>query len=455
MSDSLEINSLVTNESFNQDLMSFSDAQWEWISDYNNGNYSSNQINFQTQQLVSKWVDYYNGYLAIPVKITSSGTAYTQATEICPKALVSSFLTGLLLQTASGQTLVNDTNLQFINHIRSAVEMTVQEYDSVGPELFWYKDEVELQSATTGVKNPIADSDKNLGFLKRIVAFKETLKWNDSDKSFTTVLSIPLRFIHDVFMQMKFPLINISFNMSFTFSGAGQDTYFRPLMVESGAAPVVTIYPGAQFPGTQTTLNACRMYFRSVKFSPSLAQKLAQELKNGLTKELNFRISDFYSYNNGAKVDSSTISHLISPSTIAPIRCWVVAPDNGSLTSSNGLANYVGLFSNINMLVNNTRYYSNDLATSRDCWEVVKDQFLDKNECVISFKDFITSYGVHCLDLSRMQSRLRDSNAAVSLQFQGQLVTDDVNVFFIVERKEKIVFKMSASDCSVVVGLNQ
>ena len=456
MADMDEIHSLLNDDKMNEDLMSYTDSQIEYINDFNNNSYSSGQINFQTQQLVNKWVSWNDSWLAIPIKIKSStANAYGEATQLCPKSLITSFLYGVLVQTSSGQTIINDTNTALISHVRSLVETTFQEYLSLGGEMFFYKDQQKMDVATTGPVNPTANKDENDGFKQRVISFKDTLKWNDSDKSFTTVLQIPLKYIHDFFARLDFPVINCNWNMSFLFNSYNNDTQFKPLVLASGDAPVITINPGATFPGSDVALSSCRLYYRSVKFAPSVAQRLAEKLKSGLVKSVDFRLSDYYKYPTTDLPAGTTISnYLISPSTIAPVRVWALGVATGSLTSAQGLSNYIGRLKNSNILVNNTRYYNNDIQTPKEAYEILKEQFLDQNESVLSYQDFLNAYALNCFDLSRLQSRLRDSNQSVSLQFLGTTVTDKLDLYFLIERRQKVLLKMSASEAQVIVGLN-
>ncbi len=76
--------------------MQFCDAQWLYLTDQNQGNYSSGIINFDTITLANKWVDYYNSYLLIPLAIYSStANALTPNSQVAIKASLLSLIYGI------------------------------------------------------------------------------------------------------------------------------------------------------------------------------------------------------------------------------------------------------------------------------------------------------------------------------------------------------------------------
>lgn len=120
-----QINNFMSNAD-KQDV-SFSDAQWLYLQDVNQGNYN-NILQYYTTPLKSQFIDYHNAYLRIPfaVEMLASATNTTaqnnQPPYVALRQSVLSLFTNINISTDQGQTIVNDINTQFINNIRLEVE---------------------------------------------------------------------------------------------------------------------------------------------------------------------------------------------------------------------------------------------------------------------------------------------------------------------------------------------
>ena len=378
MSDAMEIMNLLSDEQYESSIHDYTDSQLEYITDYNNSSYSSGSIFFDTQPCLSKWVVWKDAFLQIPVNITSSGTAYSAASLAAWKSSVLSFISGVIIATSSGQTIVSDSNISIINNLRLLIEKEF-EWDLEESHLLMFsKDFLTTPSSTTmGGTACTNTSTTNGGFLSRIQKLKQQAS---GTTTWSMVLSIPLRYVHDFFDKLDFPMINNRFQLTFQVQ-AYSNTVLSPFTVDSVGPvppPVITIGPASS---NGLMLSNCRLYYRSVKFQPSLNQRLVEKLNSGYTKKVFYRVTDTYTPSAGeTNVTTGSINRLVSASTVHPLRVWLLAPPTGGLSTAgsdtvNGTFTFPGAFTNANIMINNANYYQNSLNTVAEFWTILEDQF--------------------------------------------------------------------------------
>lgn len=140
--------------------------------------------------------------------------------------------------------------------------------------------------------------------------------------SISLLVAIPLRFIHDIFMQLDFPIINLGLNITFNlasfygnapFLQTSQQTSF----VRTGGSTATNTVAGSKTTASATSdmppveiyqtpfnivygngqgsnnSNPCRLYYRSVKFAAEDNVAVTEMLKEGYTKNIKFLSTDF------------------------------------------------------------------------------------------------------------------------------------------------------------------
>jgi hypothetical protein len=151
-----QINNIMTNA--DREEVSFSDAQWLYLPDVNQGSYQ-NILQFYTTPLKQQFIDYHNAYLRVPFSLEfllGTGSATTGALSVAnhpPLAAlrqsVLNLFTNINISTDQGQTIVNDINTQFINNIRLEVENDEGWMRSDGPMLDYAYDRYNLYPSQT------------------------------------------------------------------------------------------------------------------------------------------------------------------------------------------------------------------------------------------------------------------------------------------------------------------
>lgn len=330
----------------------------------------------------------------------------------------------------------------------------------------------------------------NLGFKDRVNHFQ-----NQSFYQFTTATplqgtvaahmysfyaQVPLKMIHDLFMQLDIPIINVGWNIQLFLAqtnGSFATAQYPPFMTSNN----ISLQQGGQddtpnpaifYGNNRGQATPCRLYYRVVKFQPQDNAEMAKKLTAGFTKSFTFISTDWIIPQGGPIASSGTASQIyLSQSVVHPLRLWALGYANnasinqvagvntkpGAFIQSSSYAPGVvtGMFSNVNVLVNNLPYYRQNLQTTHDLYEQLREQFNPDTGSMISYEDFANYKRTLCFDLTRIADRLQSPTEPVSLIFQGtrnDALQYNLDMVFLVERKNQVTFRFSAADVAIVVG---
>src|SRR5437879_11446519 len=80
-------------------LMEFSERQWVWLPDNNQGSYTSGRLEFDTTSMKNSWILWNTAFIQVPIRIVSgTGTnAYTAATRVALRNSVASLIWGMVV----------------------------------------------------------------------------------------------------------------------------------------------------------------------------------------------------------------------------------------------------------------------------------------------------------------------------------------------------------------------
>jgi len=458
--DDIEINNLITDEVYDSATTKYNEVQWEYITDSNGLGYQDGLIKFQTSSLRSKYVCMRDCVLQVPLNIVASGSNYTQASLVVFKQSILDMFFSVLLKSSSGQVVVNDQNVSIYNKLRLLLEHDTDWETTEGPSLCFSKDKAVLPTATVGIVNP-TNATTNTGFASKIQFFKQQATFATGGapaNNFGFVVSIPLRYLHDIFESgLNFPMLNSVWELNIGLQ-AYNNTTLSPMVTDSSLLnpPVITV-GSATVPGSGLVLNQCRLYYKSIKFSPEINKQIYEKLARGWQKKINFRVCDTYVPTLGTDINqtSGTINRQLNPACVNPTRVFLLAPATNTLTtaggsSNSGLANYLGSFGSASILVDNQSYYNNQLNTSEDWYNILKEQ-MPSSGGLISFADFNAAYHIMCYDISRLKGRSVNPQAAVSIQVNATRTDSTAcDYYYLIERADSCVLNMSTGDVQVV-----
>jgi hypothetical protein len=347
----------------------------------------------------------------------------------------------------------------------------------------------------SGSRNP----NYNKGFKDRVTIFQNTSAYKyyapnavipsgnvntNGYHVYWYIMKVPLKMLHDFFMQLNLPIINIGFNLQFYFAqgnGLNANINYPPFQIGNNKtilsggqnqSQVPSVYYGQTYSGG----TGCRLYYRSVKFSPADTARMAQKLTTGFTKSLKFISTDWViPPGNIIAPGTGPVQQQLEQSVVHPCRVWVLPyPNNtnlaplvnsvpvvpqfqGSFISSYVYASGIlpGQFTSTNILVNNVPYWRQDFTTPTDHWNQLKEQFTNDKGSMLRYVDWLNFQRYLCFDISRISLRLQSPTEPVSLIFKGQRndgMLYQLEMFYLIERMNQITMRFSSSDVAIVVG---
>jgi hypothetical protein len=484
--DDLEISEFFDqNLRFNGNTETFSDVQYLYQTDTNQGSYTG-QVNFNLTSVSTKLQILSDSYLVLPLRVTSaSGTnPYTSfaANKLAIKNSLLSLIQGVSVTTGSGTSFVNETTgaTSILANLRLMLESSLDIVNGCGQELHFggkdtatsipLLDRTVAPQPTTG--NATVDVTSNRGLANRVQCFVDAGTFTNS--GFNFVAYIPLKFIHPIFQAMSFPLINLPLLIQFNIAGTTDYSGYQPFTCATQAAggyvsaagaatataalaasdaPRVTINISSTDHTTGFTPNACRLYLKTVSLHAKTAQALAAKVQDGFSKYIDFTVADLFKFPNvaiqgGAGVTQS-LSQTITSSAVCPRRIWVLPVATGTLASANNtfpawLGDYQ--FSQANLAINSANYYQNNLMSQYEMYQILKDQCPD-GQGQISYYDYLNGCNPLVFDISRLKQL--DLNAPCSLQFESQIQckssTTAFDLLCIVERSVTLKLNFNSS----------
>ncbi len=449
-------------------LMCFKSQDYIFLNDQNNGNYSSGQIQFDTLTLLNQFICYSDSYLRIPLRVISSGVAYSTDVLLAFKNSILDLITGMLVRSGDGQTLVNDpVSLHVINKIKRLLDTSLDGLKSCD-ELLFEPDTSRRVATAAGAWSAFAPASarlavpipagataidaQNEGYSRRIQLFKQSASF--STPNMDIVVYLPLYYLHEFWSSLNFPICNTRFLI----------TFYTPI-TNSGATPATNTTVNTPFltgsavvTPRASILDTVRLYVKRVTFDPETSKMVASKMASGFTKRIQYNCIDSYSMPTIVG-DSGpcSVQDNITPSVVAPVRVWRIAPLRGSLDSNILAFNSIQPISSGNILVNNIPYYQSDLLTEEEFYDILRQNSLSKSKTnpttagLISFADWREFMRVYCFDVSRLGNRLADPSQPCSLFFRGQkeanLTAVAADVLYLVERSQ--VCDISFSNSSV------
>lgn len=414
----------------------FNSSEYLYFSDYNQGSYPGGIVKFDTLTAKDQFWIPADSYLMLPIAVYSSDNAhpYVANDPISFKTSILDLITGIQINSGSGQTLVNDQSVQYINTIRRLLDTSFDaQYTNMNELQLWKDTSLPATlGANAAAQNLFASQSQwaasipisadnsprpfiltndtgvggtpilpitsvnplyNEGFDNRIRLFKANSTVGTSGLaaalSFNMTLFLPLRYIHPFFEKLDFPIINTRFQINFytpLISDTAAVTINCPFLTataNSAATQIAMPAPAAKIVGPTF------MYYRKVTYSPEDSAKVGAMIAKGHKITMEYPSMDFYpSIGAGAVAGyaaGSKVTDLVSPSTVAPLRVWQLMMAVGYVAGSLANIQQEPFVTNTylvlaNILINSQRYYDNDLggnglATARhDFWEVLDEQ---------------------------------------------------------------------------------
>jgi hypothetical protein len=520
MSDPLELESLFGPASNHVDESMYDKISYVEVFDQQNGQYATGQVSFNNDSQMKHHVVYSESYLALPIAAT-----LTTKGRLAVKNSILSFIQGLSVESGSGTVLVSEQmSTPIVANLRLLIDSSLDFID--GNELMYYGADKTVEEDASGALQSVVGGahgdapfgqgrvDQALDFRYNpklcnritVLANRETVVPSvipGIDEVRTFVAYIPLKFVHDLFAQMNFPITNLSLRITFNIAGTGSYMGYSPWStptfpahptmggiaapaalkgIAAGADIVDTLAPAVPTAviGSSSVVSgyadrfggkhAPRLFLKTVTFRADEAQALKAKIVGGFSKELTYRVSNMYNQAILAGAAAQGINWPFVQGVIRPTRVWVLplerdAAGRPALASTlNTFPSRIGKLAlrDMNIVLNGDNFYNLPFKTQYDYWREFKTQLIGASSSQaaatpISYSDWISGFNPYCFDLSRNASVRSNVLCTMSLvselidQTTGAPAAANVDLYVIVERLQVVTFKVSEGGVEVLV----
>lgn len=530
MSDPLELESLFGPSSNYVEEPAYDKISYVEVFDQQNGNYTTGQVAFNNDAQMKHHIVYSESYLTLPIKTTMATPG-----RLAVKNSILSFIQGLSVESGSGNVIISEQmSTPIIANLRLLLDSSLDFIE--GNELMYFGADKTLEEDASGALKSVvgaAHGDVSMGqgsvsqaldfrfnpkLCNRItvLANRETViaAANPAPEYRSFVAYIPLKFIHDFFAQMNFPITNLSLRITFNIAGTGSYTGYvytpwstptfpahqsmgdisapaalKVNAVAAGAAvpaddiagtlapavPAAVVASSEVVPGLSDRFggkHAPRLFLKTVTFRAAEAQALKAKIVGGFSKELTYRVhvSNIYSQTYLANSLGSGVNWPFVQGVIRPTRVWVFPLErDGSnkpalASTRNTFPSRIGKLAlrDTNIVLNGDNFYNLPFKTQYDYYREFKTQLIGASSSQaaatpIAYSDWISGFNPYCFDLSRNAGVRSNMLCTMSLvsdvidQTTGVAAAGTVDLYVVVERLQVVTLKVSEGGVEVLV----
>lgn len=467
-------------------------TEWEYLTDDNSTSYSSSsdsvKITYDTTPFSSKFVNYCNSYIAIPFSISNG--SYTSASIVALKQSFLSLISGIVLTTATGESIFNQppsSCMDLFNNMRLICMSTSDEIKDLKEILALQKDENidssnPLISAPHGFINclrPISMTGTVSSFLPADTygffpptsqtglygGFNHGLEYRKNrtmatlaGTEFTIYAAIPLRFLHDFFTHLNFPMLGANFRLEITLNSAAKSLISYTSQTDATAlAPTVRIATAIDNSGNRT-----RLYLQTVKMPPDVLSETLTALNSGVVKRFTFYDPIVYRKNGWGT--STSMNDVLTQSVVKPYRLMMMGAMTGRVIETGNVlapANSILNLDKFNLKINGSPFFKQSLSSKNQQYEEflrawgVKDtpDSALTQRSYINFDDFKGLYALTSADLSGVKKLLSSETTPCYIELDcTRNSATDIDLIVWIEREMIAEISMNGKDLKVRVS---
>jgi hypothetical protein len=449
MTDHMEIASLMQNVNMNKES-TYRKVEYIQVSDQQGGQYPTGQFSFDLQQQKSHTSVLADSYLVIPLQIQNA----TQTSKYAIKSSLLSLIQGVQVSSSDGVNIVNEQTgaTPIMANLRALIDssldfITCNELQFFGRDQNVESDPSGRNTSTVGGVNgqasstglPQIDPLHNPALASRISVFTGICTPPVAGGGAYTVnfiVYLPLRFIHNWFAVMDFPITNAPYKLTFNISGTTGYTAYCPFTCPTFAAknslggidvaaelpirpnasasfasasaptgaevqaaiglatakcvyaavaaadlPILAIVPQGSEMGFTTGV---RLYLKVVTFNEAEGREITKRIEAGYRKTLVFTTSEYVRLlapGDGTSFQTRIDSVLIGSSYVRPTRVWILPSEYGALAKANNtfpaaINNGGQYLTNTNILISGLQFYQSNLRSQYEFYKLLREQMI-------------------------------------------------------------------------------
>lgn len=462
MSDQDQLESLLNPQDGEDQL--FNKLQLESINQLGATTIAGQQKNimFSFQDVKDCFISFKDAWIEIPVTVTSFVDATTPANNrpfsaaplLAAKASLLSLLNSVRVTTVGNSSLLDtEANLHLSANLRLLLENNPEFLQTVASQIQYSKDyphstsvgmkgeasltgartdefEEKKQAAVAAVAipagggntapvpaldaTPARTADYNAGFMERRSALLA-----DADSVATTNIKfrakIPLKYIHDFFAQLDFPIYYPNIKIDFYFNVKDMGSYLPFSYGRKDAATYES--DAANYTVTLTAGEEPKLYYHRVVLPPEMAAQVAKKFESGFSRTIRYRrydVRDPETVAAGAAFEKD-----ISTDSVATRRVFGLLQPTVS-NSADGVKwpsplLTVGSLEDANVKIHKINQFDNNINGNAERWYHLKSEFpyMGVDNGPLDYKEFTSRYNILCMNVTRRGELMNKDSSTV------------------------------------------
>ena len=363
MNDYQTITKLFENDQDEIGFRLFKESNIIKLNNKNNNNYDNNQIEFNTQSLASKIINYSNAYIEVEIELEVPFDETDQGKKSVPK----------LIALKNSYEIVKSLKIQ-LNNVNISNESNIHRSNLVN---FILNNSYNSPSSYRNIRKS-NQSTLNISSNKFITKETYFTKREDEDETrphyITFKIPIFLKDISDYFRKIdliQFGEFNINIQL------------INDIFITSRE-------------GCTYEIKNVYLYTEEVKLTDSDNIKYLKMLDNKFTKKINFMENHTLTFDGKLKEinEDFAINNIRNSDSV-----FVYGILNTNKTGLNNDLPSVG-FENIQLNIDNIRF-ENPIPNDISAYNIIKNKSNHSDNFIITYKEFLENYRIYCFNVNR------------------------------------------------------
>ena len=259
-------------------------------------------------------------------------------------------------------------------------------------------------------------------------------------------IAIPLKYLGNFWRALNMPLISCEVSLELKWNKNCVITSLKERQVDAGPPVIRDAAPT----GASLAINECKLYIPVVTFSKDDEIKLLTNLKSGFTREIEW---NKYRSQMTTEAINNNLNILIDPTFTNVNRLFVLAYQNADDRQSFSQF-YLPkvMVKDYNVIIDKLAFFDLPIKTEEEAYEKIIDisrnnEYTTGN--LLDYDYFKKYYKLIAIDLSKQKVLQENEDLIQQINFIGGL-TEEANVFIIIEKKEHIILEFSQNFANVL-----
>ena len=305
-------------------------------------------------------------------------------------------------------------------------------------------------------RDELSDNADNNNFNNIKVVNSNTFKYkniiiNNTNNAGTKYikLGIPLKYLGNFWRSLNIPLISCEVSLELKWDKNCVITSLEQRVIEGANPPARDNGPT----GATLEITKCKLYVPVVTLSKYDEIKLLTNLKSGFKREI---IWNKYRSQMTTEAVNNNLNILVDPTFTNVNRLFVLAygVDNNNYKRQSSFEFYLPkvLVKDYNVIIDKLAFFDLPIKTEEEAYEKIIDisrnnEYTTGN--LLEYDYFKKYYKLIAIDLSKQQVLQENKDLIQQINFIGRL-TEEANVFIIIEKKENTILEFSQNFANVM-----